>query len=344
MAEARAEAGAEAGRYRRIAVYSGGEIIGDGVYKLPFLRALRSSFPNAEIDWVCPGPTVYADRIAPLTAGLLDHVHANVPLGQRKGDLFRPLPIEGGYDLVFDTQQVVWRSLCARRLKARGGIFLSGAARFWLSGIRPPRGYKRPRHILTRFFDMIEMAAGSRPALDRALPLPADLLDKARQQLPDAPPGGPAYIGFAPGAGEARKRWPLERFIEIAQRQADRGRVPVFILGPAEAAELPAIRAAVPSALFPEQDTELWGTGFDPMRTMAIGTRLAGAVSNDSGVSHMLAAADTKLVVLYGHTSAGKFGPVTRRSIFLQASAYGEPVIGSIPAEAVDAALEELLA
>ena len=331
---------ADVGRYRRIAVYSGGEIIGDGVYKLPFLRALRSAFPDAEIDWVCPGPTVYADRIAPLTAGLLDHVHSNVAVGQHKSDLFLPLPIEGGYDLVIDTQQVVWRSLCARRLKARGGIFLSGAARFWLSGIRPQRGYVRPRHILTRFFDMIEMATGSRPALDRALPLPADLTEKARQQLPD----GPAYIGFAPGAGEARKRWPLERFVEIARRQADRGRVPVFILGPAEAAELPAIRAAVPTALFPEQDTELWGDGFNPMRSMAIGTRLAGALSNDSGVSHMLAAADTPLVVLYGHTSAEKFGPVTRRSIFLQASDYGAPVIETIPVEAVDEALEKLLA
>ena len=330
---------ADVGRYRRIAVYSGGEIIGDGVYKLPFLRALRSAFPDAEIDWVCPGPTVYADRIAPLTAGLLDHVHANVAVGQHKSDLFLPLPIEGGYDLVIDTQQVVWRSLCARRLKARGGIFLSGAARFWLSGIRPQRGYVRPRHILTRFFDMIEMATGSRPALDRALPLPADLTEKARQQLPD----GPAYIGFAPGAGEARKRWPLERFIEIARRQADRGRVPIFILGPAEAAELPAIREAVPTALFPEQDTELWGDGFNPMRSMAIGTRLAGALSNDSGVSHMLAAADTPLVVLYGHTSGEKFGPVTRRSIFLQASGYGAPVVETIPVEAVDEALEKLL-
>lgn len=330
---------AESSRYCRIAVYSGGEIIGDGVYKLPFLRALRSAFPDAVIDWICPGTTVYSDRIAPLTAGLLDNVHANIPLGQRKADLFRPLPIEGSYDLVIDTQQVVWRSLCARRLTARGGIFLSGAARFWLSGIRPPKGYQRPRHILTRFFDMIEMAAGHRPALDRALPLPADLLDKARQQLPD----GPAYVGFAPGAGEARKRWPLERFIEIARLQAARGRVPVFILGPAEAAELQDIRAAVPTALFPEQDTEVWGDGFNPMRSMAIGTRLAGALSNDSGVSHMLAAADTPLVVLYGHTSAEKFGPVTRRAIFLQASDYGEPVIGSIPVGAVDEALEALL-
>ena len=111
---------ADARRYRRIAVYSGGEIIGDGVYKLPFLRALRSAFPEAVIDWVCPGATVYADRIAPLTVGLLDHVHADVPVGQHKSDLFLPMPLYGGYDLVIDTQQVVWRSLCARRLSARG--------------------------------------------------------------------------------------------------------------------------------------------------------------------------------------------------------------------------------
>ncbi|KZD08190.1 glycosyltransferase family 9 protein [Oceanibaculum pacificum] len=320
-----------------VAIYSGGEIIGDGVYKLPFLRALRSSFPRARLTWICPSTTVYKDRIAPLATDLLDEILAEAPLGRSPLELLRPVRLRQRYDVVIDTQQIVWRSLCARRL--RHGLFVSGAAQFRLSERKPPAGYERPDHILQRFNDLIALVTGVSPGLDRSLRLPESLMAKAAAQLPD----GAAYVGFAPGAGQAVKRWPLERFVDLAQRQAARGRVPVFILGPAEMAELPAIREAVPTALFPEQDIALWGAGFDPMRTMAIGRRMAGAVTNDSGVSHMLAAADTPLTVLYGPTSAEKFGPVTRRAHFIQAERFGASEMAAIPTDAVDTALEALL-
>ena len=41
----------------------------------------------------------------------------------------------------------------------------------------------------------------------------------------------------------------------------ERGRVPVFILGPDELEWLKPIRDAVPSALFPEQDKAIWIKG-----------------------------------------------------------------------------------
>ena len=328
----------ERGPIESVAIYSGGEIIGDGVYKLPFLRALRAGFPGAHISWICPGPTVYQDRIAPLVSDLLDDIRPHADIGKQMTEFLRPVSIKTRFDLVLDTQQVVWRTLCARRL--RHGVFISGCADFLFSDIKPPRGHQRPAHILKRFIGMMEMVTGQpAPALERGLTLPAALEAKAEAQLPD----GPEYIGFAPGAGQAVKRWPLERFIEIARRQEALGRVPVFILGPVEAAEMPAIRDAIPTALFPEQDTALWGDQFDPMRTMAIGRRLAGALSNDSGVSHMLAAADTPIVVLYGPTSADKFGPITRRARFIEASHFGAAEMAAIPVEPVAQAMEELL-
>ena len=35
-----------------VAVFSYEEIIGDGLYKLPFVRALRAAYPSARITWI----------------------------------------------------------------------------------------------------------------------------------------------------------------------------------------------------------------------------------------------------------------------------------------------------
>ena len=40
------------GEVRRIAVYSGAEILGDGFFKLQFIRSLKETFPQAEIIWI----------------------------------------------------------------------------------------------------------------------------------------------------------------------------------------------------------------------------------------------------------------------------------------------------
>src|SRR5205814_624338 len=49
-----------------ILVYSGLELLGDGVMKLPFVRALRQCWPAARITWLAgKGKTVYAGILAP---------------------------------------------------------------------------------------------------------------------------------------------------------------------------------------------------------------------------------------------------------------------------------------
>jgi len=49
-------------------------------------------------------------------------------------------------------------------------------------------------------------------------------------------PAGPRYIGLAPGASGAHKCWPLQAYLDLAEREQARGRVPVFLLGPEESA------------------------------------------------------------------------------------------------------------
>lgn len=326
-------------RPRTILVYAGLELMGDGFIKLPFARAVRAAFPEAHITWLAgKGRTVYAHELAPLVEGVLDEVIECAGIGSDWRELFRRRPLaDRRFELVIDTQSRVVTTLILRRL--RHDRFITQAGKFWLSDARPSRGYRKPKHLHHRLFDLIALAAGAPPPEPRPGPLPADSVAQAKRLLPD----GPTYIGLSPGAGNRGKCWPLENFIALAQGQAARGRVPVFILGPAEADWRDQLATAVPSARFPNQDAARDGIATGPLLTLALGQQLAGAVSNDSGGGHILAESGVPLVSLWGPTVVAKAYPMARRLKLVTAQQFGGDAMTLIPLDAVVAALETLL-
>lgn len=317
-----------------ILVYVGLDAVGDGLMKLPFLRALRSAFPQAHITWMAgKGHTVYAGSLAPLVTGLVDEVLDEAAVGSRMGELFGPRPLAGRrFDMVIDTQRRILTSLILRRI--RHGRFISASANFLLSDGRPAAGYRRPAAMVAQLMTLVEIASG-RPA-EATAQLPRD---PECEVLADGllPPGRP-YVGFAPGAGGRHKCWPLERYLALAARQEAAGRQPVFLLGPAEAAWAEQVRAALPHALLPLQGL----ASTPPALTIALGRRMTAAVANDSGTGHMLAAADVPLVSLFGPTPPEKFAPAARELAVIKAQQFGTDSMDAIPVDAVAAALDQM--
>jgi ADP-heptose:LPS heptosyltransferase len=316
-----------------ILVYSGLELLGDGVMKLPFVGALRHAWPEARITWLAgKGKTVYSTTLAPLVAGAIDEILEDAGIGSRTSELWRRRPLPGRrFDLVIDTQRRVLTSLILRRIRTR--CFISGAADFLLSSRRPPRPIVKPESMVGQLMTLVALASGrpAQPAFDVALP--REWTAAAAALLPD----GAIHVGIAPGAGGAAKRWPLDRFVALARLQLERGRVPVFLLGPAEGELLAGLREAVPQAQFPLQ------TDASPLLTMALAQRLAAAVANDSGTGHLLTAAGCAMVSLFGPTRPQKFAPAARRLAVVDARDFGEADMASIPVAAVTAALETML-
>ncbi|HTP83808.1 MAG TPA: glycosyltransferase family 9 protein [Alphaproteobacteria bacterium] len=317
-----------------ILVYVGRDLIGDGLIKLPFVRALRAAFAAARITWLAgTGKTVYAGPLRPLVTGLIDEIIQDVGIGQRAGELLRrPLPGRS-FDLIIDTQRRILTTLILRRIAH--GRFLSAAAGYLLSDIKPDGRDKKPPALIRQLLDLVELASGRATQPHAAPELPAGLRDTSRQLLPD----GRTYIGLAPGAGGRHKCWPLERFIALARRLRTQGKVPVFILGPAEAEWAERVRVAVPSAKLPLQDAQ----SSDPLLTLAVAERLAVAVANDSGGGHLLAAGGAPLVSLFGPSSPAKFAPLAKRLMIITAQEFGGSEMASIPVDAVAAAIESLL-
>ncbi len=197
-------------------------------------------------------------------------------------------------------------------------LFISGAAKFLLSDRKPDSGYQRPAAMVQQMMDLLTLSGGEIHTARAPLSLPEAEVAAAATALPE----GPTYIGIAPGAGGRQKCWPLDRFIALAQHQIDAGRIPVFILGPGEAEWTPSLINAVPGALFPTV-----GKNGRPnpsvSYSIAVGRRLKAAVANDAGVGHILAAADTPLVSLFGPTPAAKFAPAAATLTVIEAQSFG---------------------
>ncbi len=317
-----------------VLIYSMGEVIGDGLIKLPFIAGLRAAFPDARITWcAAKGETVYDSPLKRVVAGYVDEILKDGVTGAGALDVLPWVKPFGGrtFDLVIDTQENLRRSLVARR--AAKGRFVSAAME--------ARKSDWPAAVVDRLARLLALASDGQGALRPLALTETDALAAAQALLPD----GPVYVGLAPGAGGQEKRWPLERYLDLARDQQAAGRTPVFFFGPDEAADAAIARAEVPGALFPEADR---GDGFSsvkgPLLAIALAGRLAAAVANDAGPGHMLAAGGASLLSLQlNRRKAVKFRPAARRLEVLCAEDYGEGM-AALPTNVVKAALDTLIA
>lgn len=317
-----------------ILIYSMGEVIGDGLIKLPFIAGLRNAFPDARIIWGAgKGETVYAGPLKSVVAGYIDEILTDGPTGAAPLDVLPWVkPFSGRtFDLVIDTQENLRRSLVVRR--AAQGPFVSAAAQARRAGW--------PLAVADRLARLLALATDGQGA-PRALALNnPDALAAAKALLPD----GPAYVGLAPGAGGQDKRWPLERYFDLAGKIEASGRKAVFFFGPDEVVDAQAARRAAPAALFPEMDrTDGFPAVKGPLLAIALAGRLTAAVANDAGPGHMLAAGGAPLLSLQkDHRKATKFRPAAARLELLVAEDYGQGM-AALPLDVVDAALQRLIA
>jgi ADP-heptose:LPS heptosyltransferase len=325
----------------RVGVLVGRDLIGDALIKLPFVRALRAAFPAAEIHWITTqGPTAYNGALKEITSALIDRLF-EADQGKDASSRSPPIPVPRSlpYPLLLDTRGK-WRGALAARAWAKGGVFIAPAWRYLLSDRRPRLFAPKPKRMIDRLFQMLDLATGEPVRATGRLAVPPAFAAKAALALPE----GPTYVGLAPGAGNPIKIWPQDRFAALAAYLSAKGLTPVFLLGPDEKDRQPFFQTACPQALFPLQDRALWGTSSIALEeTLALGTRLTLAVTNDSGTSHMLAAVDCPLLSLFGPTSATKLAPYVRFGRVLTAQSFGGSAMDLIPLQMVESEVDQAI-
>ncbi|MCH9780968.1 MAG: hypothetical protein K0U36_06775 [Alphaproteobacteria bacterium] len=132
------------------------------------------------------------------------------------------------------------------------------------------------------------------------------------------------YVGIVPGSGNPRRRQPLAFYLAVVQRlmQEDKQQsiVPLFILGPHEQAWKAEIRAAIPSALIPAPDAAHRTFA----HTISLARQCAVIITHDSGGAHIVARAQTPMVVQYGPTAPAHYAVMSRQVSVIDTSAPGK--------------------
>jgi ADP-heptose:LPS heptosyltransferase len=253
--------------------------LGDFVLSGPAFAGIRAHHPGAEITLLTTAP--YADLARRLP--WFDRVVVD-----RRPELWNPLGLLRlrrflrGFGRVYDLQTSA-RSTWYGRLAGRGEW--SGKGRFMRFPDTDPR--RDLLHTRERLEGQLRQAGIA------TLPVPdwsalgtggPDLPARAALLVPGAAPHRPG------------KRWPAERFGELAAMLAARGMAPVVLGSAAEEPLAAAIRARAPTAL------DLTGRTALP-DLFGIAARAVLAVGNDTGPMHIAAAMGCPSVVLFGPDS-----------------------------------------
>jgi ADP-heptose:LPS heptosyltransferase len=270
--------------------------LGDTVLLLPALAALRAACPAHHI--VACGQV---EALAPaLWSGLADRtLDAADPRFAALAAGHAPAPGTLPDDL---DVAVVWS---ARRADIARGLERAGARRVLAAPALPADHTSVAAHYLSTLAEL-----GVRP-VPFQLRAPCDAVERTQAAWSHATrEGRDPVVLVHPGAGSPVKRWPLPRYLALAQALRSEGVAVAWTAGPADDDE----RAALGTA----------GEGphllpcLDVAELAAVLVRAGVVVSGDSGVAHLAALLDVPSVVLFGPTDHITWGPPGERTTVLR--------------------------
>ena len=327
--------------YKNILVYSGGEAIGDALYKLNFIQNLRYNFPDSNITWLAgQGETEYSKTLKPIIKGLINKVIDDIKIGSKPlSEVFKASPLKEKYDVIIDTQTVVLPTLILKKIKHT--IFLSATAKWFFSDLKPTNFPIKTSSFNDRLHQFILLLKNDKMQyFKESIILEKKFLNLANQLLPI----GNDYIGISPGAGDKSKIWPINKFIKLAQMQVRKKRIPVFFIGPTEITLLDLIKKEVPEAIFPELTDLAIQSGIKgPILVIALAMNLKIAIANGSGTGHMFALSGTKLISLFSKHNPIKYAPNTKKLSIIDSKNWGGTDPNLIPISAVEKEIENLI-
>jgi ADP-heptose:LPS heptosyltransferase len=228
----------------------------------------------------------------------------------------------GGFDRVYDLQT-------SDRSSFYSFLFLPGARPQW-SGIawrcsHPHANLDRdPQHTIDKQAEQLLMAG--------IYPVPLPACPAATESLPAALRGR-RYALLIPGSSPRHpdKRWPAERYAALGRYLDEAGYFPVIVGASDERSVGAAITAACPAAL-----DFVGATDLPMLARLAAGAALT--VGNDTGATHLAAAAGGPIVVLFSRASdPARCAPRGRVRVLAM------PDLADLDVETVLAAIRQLL-
>lgn len=307
--------------------------MGDVIHTLPAVHALRQAFPRAFIGWLieerwaellcAPGSPRRGAR-SPLRP-LVDEVHTvnlkawgkspfSIATLQRAATVWNDVR-DAGYDVAVDLQGAM-RSAALARLSGARVVYGAAEPRespasLWYTRKVVTHG----RHVIQQNLSVVEGLVGwEMKGAGEGTPsdFPCDPVAEARIEEELAQHHVRDFAILNPGAGWGAKRWPAERYGEVARRLADQGVRSILNYGPGE--EELARKADAASGGIAE------AMSCSVSELIALTGRARIFIGGDTGPLHLAAALRVPAVAIFGPTDPARNGPYGTRSVVLRSA------------------------
>lgn len=300
--------------------------MGDVIHTLPAVAALREALPNVTLGWLIEER--WAELLCTLRyprsgtrspqRPLIDRVHSvnttewrRAPLSfnswqQMAVGLSQLRGIQ--YDAVIDFQGAI-RSALLARWSGAPIIFGSAQPRENAASMLYTRKILTPNdsHVVDQ---AVALARAVAPDLSpvTALQFPVD--PDAEKKIAALLTGINKFAILNPGAGWGAKRWPAERYGEVAKELAQDGITSLVNYGPGEDDLATAVESS--SAAAAKKIT------CSISELIELTRRASVFIGGDTGPLHLAAALKIPVVAIFGPTNPARNGPFGTRSIVLR--------------------------
>jgi lipopolysaccharide heptosyltransferase I len=299
--------------------------MGDIIHTLPAVAALRRAFPEAMIGWVVE------ERWAELLCTLSEP--RSGPRSPRRplADRIHTVDTKKWRKSPFSVQ--TWEQIAAGLSELRApryevAVDFQGAARSALlarwSGAPVIYGVAQPRENVASMFYTRQIIAQGRHIVEQNLSLAEAVAHRSLQMPPIEFPHDEAiekqiadrdfgdFVLLNPGAGWGAKRWPAERYGQVARQLGKDGIRSLINFGPGEESLVQTVEDAGGGASrrISCSLTEL----------IAFTRRARLFIGGDTGPMHLAAALGVPAVALFGPTDPARNGPFGTRSVVLRSS------------------------
>ena len=306
--------------------------MGDIIHTLPAVAALRRAFPHATLGWLVEER--WAELLCTLRYPRSGQRSPQRPLVDRVHSVntaeWRRAPFS------FNTWQQMAVALSQfRGIRYHAAIDFQGAVRSALlarwSGAPIVFGSAQPRENAASMFytRQVRLKTDGAHVVEQALALAAAVISSSTAPTPLAHPqvefpadpdaenkiaslalDANKFAILNPGAGWGAKRWPPERYGQVARQLAKDGFSSLVNYGPGEEELAAAVEAASAGAARK--------VSCSVSELIALTRRARLLIGGDTGPMHLAAALKIPVVAIFGPTNPARNGPFGTRSIVLR--------------------------
>jgi ADP-heptose:LPS heptosyltransferase len=291
---------------KKIAVFRP-SAVGDFMFALPALNALRAAYPEAEIVYLGrpwhseflagrPGPIDRVLVVPPFPG--LDLSVTEAPRDETEA--FRAAMVEEHFDLAL--QMYGGGRYANPLLRSFGALLTVGMRASDAAPLDRWVSYGPWQNRRLQLLDVAALAGATLLPLGRALESTDQDFQEASASVQDL--GCNSWVILQPGASDARRRWSPENFAVVADALASEG-ARIAVHGTAQ--EAPLVRAVIAAMQAPALDLS---GALSLSGLCGLLAKAALLVSNDTGPLHMAAALGTPCVGVYWFGNLIESGPL----------------------------------